>query len=831
MLGFAGLVLLGIASIYIFSKPIKDKVTQSISSQLAVKVAISDIGLSAFKNFPYITVSFQNIRAAESSKITGSQLMTLQSLSVTLNPLNLLRGQYRFEEIVLQNGKLKAAQDGEKNNFLIFKPDDGKGGGKFKLVFEKITLANIQLQHIDVQKGDTIGVLVNNVQLQGSFDEKEFLVNTKGSIVPQQLKLDGQTLSIAKPVTFQTSFKVNRPDTSYSFTQTKLTVEDFNFIVNGKITTRQKSNHINLQLLGDNLGLLQLLELIPKKYLPNISDYQTDGKLECRVSVLGELGQGKTPAVDATFKIANGRLAKAGFDVQMTDIQLSGKLKYEQQGDFTLSSLEIPQIKASVNGERVQGAVSLLNLSNPIVKAKIEGTFNLKQWAQLFKLEKIETLEGLATLNLEMEGKVSDFNKKTETLPALFQGTLTAKNVKLALKGSPYKYDNVNGHLFADNNLLDIDTLYAQINGNSLGIKGKAHHLLDYMFSTGKTLEVEGHLTSPHIDIPSLAAVGGDKKTEDTLGFTIPDNITFKLKSHIAKLTFNKFLARNVSGTVAAGNKVITLQNLDFDAMGGSFALSGNVFEKAGKQFVISAQLEAQKVDIEQLFYQCNNFGQNHITSENLKGTLTTRLQLAAPLDKYLNIDVSKLFVTSHLSITGGRLYNYAPMLKLSGFVDVNDLKDIAFEKLENNIEIRDNRIIIPQMEIKNSALNLLAEGYHTFENYMEYKFRLKLKDVLSKKFNRKKASAGNYEEDKEGINIFILMKGPADNPTVTYDRKSAFKNVKENIKTEKNTLLQLLRDEFDIQKKDTKDSDGKPQDKNRKNDEEVEEWETDIPR
>ncbi|MDL5049487.1 AsmA family protein [Oscillatoria amoena NRMC-F 0135] len=114
VLGFVGLVLLGIVSIYIFSKPIKDKVTQSISSQLAVKVAISDIGLSAFKNFPYITVSFQNIRAAESSKITGSQLMTLQSLSVTLNPLNLIRGQYRFEEIVLQNGKLKAAQDGEK---------------------------------------------------------------------------------------------------------------------------------------------------------------------------------------------------------------------------------------------------------------------------------------------------------------------------------------------------------------------------------------------------------------------------------------------------------------------------------------------------------------------------------------------------------------------------------------------------------------------------------------------------------------------------------------------------------------------------------------------
>jgi hypothetical protein len=833
ILGFLLLATLAVAGIYIFSKPIKNKVVQVISGQLATPVSITDIDLSVFKNFPYVSVSFKNIKATESTKITGEKLMTLEGISVTINPIKLLRGQYQFEEISLKNGTVIAAKTATDNNFSILKTsNDKQTQGSFKLDFKKITLQNIQLQYIDVAASDTIAILVNNMQLKGRFDEKEFLVNTSGNFVPLAIKMGGQKFSITKPVTFQTSFTVNRPDTSYSFAQTKLTIEDFNFIVNGKITTRQKINHINLQLLGDNLRLQQLLQLVPQKYLENLNDYQSDGMMECRVKILGELGKNKTPDINATFKLANGTLSKKGLDVQMRDIQLAGKLNYEKRGDFTQSSLELSPISASVNGEKIRGMFWLANFSNPILKAKVEGTFNLKQWAGFFKLDKIETLEGFATLNLEMEGKTSDFNKKTETLPALFQGTLIAKDVKLKIKGSPYLYAGINGKVYANNNQLTIDTLAGSINGNSLSIKGYARHLLDYMFSTGKILEVEGHLHSPHIDIPSITAINtsNTQTAADTVGITLPKNISFKLKSSIGKLTFNKFMARNMAGTVALGNGIVTLHNLDFDAMGGSFSLTGNVFQKSKEQFVISAELNADKIDISQLFNQCANFGQNQLTADNLQGTLTTRLQLVAPMDRYLKIDVKKLFVTSKITITGGRLYNYEPMLKLSKFIDVSNLQDIAFERLENTIEIKDNRIIIPSMEIKNSALNLLAEGFHSFDNYMEYKFRLRLKDVLAKKFNRRKMAATNYDEDKEGLNIFILMKGTPDNLKIQYDSKSAFKKVKEDIKNEKNTLIDLLRDEFNIKKKDNATPGGNKPKGSNKQDEEIEEWETDIP-
>ncbi len=830
MLGILLLCSLAIGGIYVFAKPIKNKVAQSISGQLATPVNISDIELTVFKNFPNISVSFTNIRAAESSKITGQPLMALQSFTLSLNPINLLRGKYLFEDIRLSNGEIIAAKNGDVNNYSIFKPDTAKSQSKqVDLSFKKITLQNIQVQYIDVVAGDTIALLVNNTQLSGSFSQKQFLVNTTGSIVPLALRLGGQKITLTKPVSFQTSFTVNRPDTSVSFEQTKLQIENFNFIVNGKIISREVGTQCKLQLLGDNLNLRQLLSLIPQKYLSDIEGFESNGTLECKVDINGEWTKTDMPAVQASFKIVDGLLGKKGIDVQLRNIALAGKLSYEKRGGLTLSSLEINRISAVVNGEKISGTLNLADFSNPYIKASLQGNLNLAQWAKLLTLKNVDTLEGFAFVNLDIEGKVADFKKKTKELPARFEGNIEARNLKLALSGSPYLYSNISGKVYASNNLLKIDTLHGDINGNTIGLKGHARHLLDYLFSTGKQLEVEGSFYSPHIDIPSLTATNTPKnKTEDdTTGIVIPHNTSFKLKTKIDRLTFNKFLARKLVGTIAMGGGVLTLNNLDFEAMNGHFALTGNVFDKGSGQFVISAQMDVEKANMNQLFDQCANFGQKQITSDNLQGTLNAHLQLVAPMDKYLSIDIKKLFVQAQLAISGGRLYNYEPLLKLSRFINVNELQDINFELLENTIEIKDQRVIIPQMEIKNSALNLTAEGFHRFDNYMEYKFRVKLNDVLSKKFNRKKAKTENYEEDKEGINIFILMKGTPDNLKIQYDRKSAIKKLQKNIKEEKNTLLDLLRDEFNIKKKDKKGNAQKPKETEEEN---IPEWETDIP-
>ena len=86
-----------------------------------------------------------------------------------------------------------------------------------------------------------------------------------------------------------------------------------------------------------------------------------------------------------------------------------------------------------------------------------------------------------------------------------------------------------------------------------------------------------------------------------------------------------------------------------------------------------------------------------------------------------------------------GELIAYKPVLALSKFIEVEELNHIRFSSLRNVIEIHDQKIYFPEMDIKSSALNLKLSGVHSFNNEIEYHFNLLLRDILSKKARKAK--------------------------------------------------------------------------------------------
>ena len=98
--------------------------------------------------------------------------------------------------------------------------------------------------------------------------------------------------------------------------------------------------------------------------------------------------------------------------------------------------------------------------------------------------------------------------------------------------------------------------------------------------------------------------------------------------------------------------------------------------------------------------------------------------------------------------------------------------------------------------------------GKHTFDNQIDYHIQLLISELLAKKQRSNKSfdeELSLVENDPENRrSVFILMTGPIDNPTIRYDRKGAKQKIKEDIQIEKQTIKQLLKEEFGLFKKDT---------------------------
>ena len=144
--------------------------------------------------------------------------------------------------------------------------------------------------------------------------------------------------------------------------------------------------------------------------------------------------------------------------------------------------------------------------------------------------------------------------------------------------------------------------------------------------------------------------------------------------------------------------------------------------------------------------------------------------------------------------------------------MSVDELKNVKFSTLENNIRIEHNMIKIPSMEIKSSALSVFIKGSHNFDNEIDYQVRLLLSELVSKKFRKKKTNINNefgaIEDDGLGNTaVYLKMTGHVDNPEIYFDKIKIKDKLNTKIKQEKEEIKTIIKEDVLNQKPDSVNS------------------------
>ena len=155
--------------------------------------------------------------------------------------------------------------------------------------------------------------------------------------------------------------------------------------------------------------------------------------------------------------------------------------------------------------------------------------------------------------------------------------------------------------------------------------------------------------------------------------------------------------------------------------------------------------------------------------------------------------------MNSNLTIERGELINFKPLRNLSNFVNVEDLKDVKFSKLENKIEIKDNLITIPEMQIISSALSLIVSGTHSLNNEINYDITLLLSELMSNEFRKKNTKIskeiGEIKSNNEGLSaIYLKMIGTTDDTKIEFDNIKFRAKINNKIEKEKKVINEIIK-------------------------------------
>jgi hypothetical protein len=203
-----------------------------------------------------------------------------------------------------------------------------------------------------------------------------------------------------------------------------------------------------------------------------------------------------------------------------------------------------------------------------------------------------------------------------------------------------------------------------------------------------------------------------------------------------------------------------------------------------------------------------NDFGQTGITSKNLKGRASAKLDIEIHLDKNQQILQDQLRVDSDIEISGGELIQFEPLLAMSKFISVDELSHVKFDTLRNQLSIRNSKLFIPKMSISSSILNVQVFGEHAFDQEMDYHVNLLLNDLLRRKARKKAAFNGHEIVDKRGkTRLFLWVRGKPGDIKVGFDKKEVKQKLKADFKKEGQTIKQLFKEEFGGAKKEEEES------------------------
>jgi len=826
------LAIAGSILFYYYQDEIREIAVIELNKQLNAEIAVDNIELSLFKDFPFVSLRLENVTIQDPID-HKKQLLSASLVSLKFNIYKLVQKEYHLTSASINDGSLNLVKyDTNRPNYQIWQVNSPDQNTSFYIDLQSVNLKEMNVSYAELVSNDFIQIEVNDAILKGALSSRSYVLSLQGDVIVQNIRSGKDSFVSNKVAKLKVRVEVDQDEKKLTIKDGIINTNDLDFILSGTIDYLNAMKQLDIYFDCVESDLSYYTRNIPSQYTEFINDYTYKGNLDLNGRIFGKYGSGSQPSVVLDFIFDQGSVIYKKRSLSLSNISFKGMYR-KQSG---LDELSLNEVSAQLGQGSVSGRFNIVGFIKPKLELETHADFDLAELFEFFPMDTLSHIKGRTIMDIYFKGNLSGFRQfaPADFLKSRFNGSMEIENGSFAFKNSISEYSGINASLQFNNDLVEVKSFTANYSNSDLSVGGIIINLLPFLFIPGEQLIVDADFDSKVLDFDELLQT--DSKTKDTSYFlSFPKWLRFNLELNIDQMKFRKFNASNISGKVELYNNQLFVSPLRLNTMNGLIIADGKIDNRDPNHLDVQCRTNIKNVNIRNLFYSFENFRQRNLQDKNIKGTVNSDVFFKASFSPELVMDKSSIYANAFVSIENGELIYYTPLMKLSRFVRLEDLEHIKFSRLTNRIEINDQRIKIPEMEIESSTLDLTAFGTHTFDNEIDYRISILLSELLSAKFkNRNKESDfGLIEDDGLGrTKVFILLSGTANDPIVKYDKTSLKEKLSDDLFDAGQELKSVLKDEFDWLLKDsiTKEQERKDREnlQRQENGEFIIEWEED---
>lgn len=806
---FFSIIALFVFSVFVILLVYEDRIKSEIIGNLnkhlntPVHVLPRNIQLTFFRTFPKTTLRFSDVVVMGSHPEHTDTLMKIQRISFYFSFWSVWGERICIESISARGVEIYALRrkDGVENwNFLKDERKTSRGNPQNQNDFsiEEIVLKNVKLKYISKPDKIQHEQKMENIRISFHSISGKTLLGAKGE--GKIISFKNKDITCLKNMPYSFEAQIESFGNDYNLKKVKFSFADAHFGVEGLLKYDTVLRKASLRFQAENLRLEDAMKAWG----------YTDGNLPRTNDPLRIYGMWNTEGKRWEFRMNfEGRelnIRHASWHAELERVNMKGG--YHTGSDLT-GVLRIEKLEGLWNHKPFAASAEVKDFQKPHIQIQYEGNVPVMLFTAFNGMDSLLDCRGDLQARWNLFCDAAQF-RSAKWLPGTkMELGLRPEGLTIMHKPTKKRWEIDSALIEAENEKVRIHYLTLKMGKNEFRLSGEWKNFFGYVFGES-SLEIWGMM---HVRSWDVASWLEDVKVWSTISTTssgtkTTDKATRGYRADVRvkadTILFSSFFARNVDMHLEWKDEQVFAEELFMECLGGKFSGGVKVGMNAAGYEVMS-EGKIQNIHLEDAFRAFRQFGQQTITDKHLQGIMDGNYTFKGRWNSKFECDAGSIQCQAEYTLRNGRLKNYEPLKKLSGFLDVELLGDIRFDDIVGQIYVQKESIRFPRTDIRNSALNLTLEGEHTFENVLDYRIRISLSELLSKKSRYREEFMPDEQNRRK---VFLRLYGPMDNLKYAFDKQGWKEKVKEDFALQKTELKKIFQEEF----RGKKDTAGKAQ-------------------
>ena len=715
--------------VHTHKKELLREITEKLSERVQGRFTIRDMEPSFWRSFPNVSVSLKDVTLRDSMWETHHHsLLDVKDLYVKVNTLGLLSRRVEIKKITAAHGSAFVFSDGAgySNTYLLARRDTTKKNRTTLL--ENFGLEDIDFNFINEQKNknfhikiasldgrttQSLGVQHYKVKASAHVYSMAFSTIRGSYLRDQDLRIDGD-------------FDYQIPGKRFVINEQKLGIGKEKVIMSGLFLFDRIPSEFELHMRSDGLPFAAARSWMS----PNISklmvnfDFSKD--LTVAVDIKGQMQYKSIPLIKVVWKIKDSKLSTpaGAIDAMTADGQYYNEVVPGRGHGDDNSEIRFTSLSGSwQNLPFKSDTLAVRNLLVPYVSAHVTSSFPLSSLNGVLGTETFSFEKGNAAADIHYVGGIVS----TDTTGYSLDGFVQLSDASMTYLPRELPFHDVKAKVVFQGDNLFLRDVALHTKTSSISMEGDALHFLRLYFSDPGKILVSWRATSPQINLNEFMSFAGKRqkvkapkgnagavsRIGDQLD-NVLDASSIALDARVDRLILKNFIATGVVAKATLAQTGITVEKVALQNAGGSMEISGTIRQSQSQNpFSINAVL--QNVDMSSVLRSFDNFDQDAISADNIRGKLSATAVLSGGMSDAGAIVKNSLQGNLKLSLRNGELNNYAPFAKISRYVFKHrNLDHLTFDDLEAEFKINGSNITIMPMTVETSAIAMQMAGNYS---------------------------------------------------------------------------------------------------------------------